>query len=88
MHRGDVQKEKDKVHLDGSRGRNVQMRKEKDSVSTVKNQLVRYLDAGFPIIYLETFEEDKVGVILESVAGGRNILEWSAQGLSDKKNAI
>ena len=64
------------------------MRKEKDSVSTVKNQLVRYLDAGFPIIYLEAFEEDKVGVILESVAGGRNILEWSAQGLSDKKNAI
>ncbi len=31
---------------------------------SLKSKLVRYIDAGFPIIYINTFEEDKVDVII------------------------
>lgn len=44
---------------------------------SLKNKLIRYIDAGFPIIYLNTFEEAKADSIIQSVAGGRDILEWN-----------
>ena len=31
----------------------------------LKSKFARYIDAGFPIIYLNTFEEDKVDTIIK-----------------------
>lgn len=44
---------------------------------TLKSKLVRYIDAGFPIIYLNTFEEDKVDTIIKEVNSGKEIYEWN-----------
>lgn len=43
----------------------------------LKSRLVRYVDAGFPIIYLNTFEEDKVDTIIQEVSCGKEIYEWN-----------
>ena len=43
----------------------------------LKSKLVRYIDAGFPIIYLNTYEEDKVDAIVQSVAAGKEVYEWN-----------
>ena len=37
---------------------------------TLKERLSRYIDAGFPIIYLNTFEEDKVNDIIFDISSG------------------
>ena len=44
---------------------------------TLRSKLVRYIDAGFPIIYLNTFEEDKVDTIIQEVSCGKEIYEWN-----------
>ena len=45
-----------------------------------------YLDAGFPIIYINSFEETKVDGIISSAMGGRKGLEWNgSQGFCDFK---
>lgn len=44
---------------------------------TFKEKLMCYMDAGFPIIFINTFEEDKVDSILEVVGSGREIYEWN-----------
>lgn len=44
---------------------------------TLRLKLVRYIDAGFPIIYLNTFEEDKVDSIIMEVSPGKEIYEWN-----------
>lgn len=44
---------------------------------TLKSKLARYIDAGFPIIYLNTYEEDKVDAIIQSVAGHKEVYEWN-----------
>lgn len=45
-----------------------------------------YLDSGFPIIYINSFEETKVDNIISSVMGGRKGLEWNgSQGFCDFK---
>lgn len=45
-----------------------------------------YLDAGFPIIYINSFEETKVDNIIASVTGGRKGVEWNgSQGFCDFK---
>ena len=44
---------------------------------TLKTKLGRYIDAGFPVIYLNTFEEDKVDTIIEQVNFGKEIYEWN-----------
>ncbi|MCM1251702.1 MAG: AAA family ATPase [Clostridium sp.] len=43
----------------------------------LKSNLIRYIDAGFPIIYINTFEEEKVDELVTSVASGREIYEWN-----------
>ena len=43
----------------------------------LKSKLIRYIDAGFPIIYLNTFEEDKVDEIVTSISFGKEIYEWN-----------
>lgn len=44
---------------------------------TFKSKLLRYSDAGFPIIYLYTFEEDKVDTIIKEVNCVKEIYEWN-----------
>lgn len=41
----------------------------------LKEQLERYMDAGFPIIYIHTFEEEKVDEILSSICIGNTVKE-------------
>lgn len=59
---------------------------ERNSVEVVKEKLVHCLDAGLPLILLNTFEEDKVDDIVDSVRYGRRIIEWNIRGLVVKKS--
>lgn len=43
----------------------------------LKLNLTRYIDAGFPIIYINTFEEEKVDELVASVSSDREIYEWN-----------
>lgn len=58
----------------------------------INKALNSYLDAGFPIIYINSFEETKVDKLISSVVGGRKGLEWNgSQGFCDfrtKQNLI
>lgn len=50
----------------------------------LKNQLIKYVDAGYPIIYINSFEEVKTDGIIKEVMGGREGLEWNgAKGFVD-----
>lgn len=54
------------------------------STVTVKDSLGRYIDAGFPIIYIYTFEEEKTDKLISSIAGRKKVLEWNgANGFCD-----
>lgn len=44
---------------------------------TIKAKLARYIDAGFPIIYINTFEEDKIDTIVTEISSGKEVYEWS-----------
>lgn len=55
---------------------------------TVKDQLIQYMDAGFPILYLETAEENKADAMIRSIAGGKHIVEWDINGYHEKSAAI
>ena len=44
---------------------------------TIKENLSRYLDAGFPILYINTFEEANAEEIIKQVADRRTIATWS-----------
>ena len=44
---------------------------------TLKSKLMRYIDAGFPIIYMNTFEEDKVDAIVSEISFGKEVYEWN-----------
>ena len=44
---------------------------------TLKSNLERYIDAGFPIIYINTFEESKVDIIIEEIRHEKEIYEWN-----------
>lgn len=50
----------------------------------LKNQLIKYVDAGYPIIFINSFEEIKTDAIIKEVMGGREGLEWNgAKGFVD-----
>jgi hypothetical protein len=54
------------------------------NLPTVKDNLVKYIDAGFPILYIYTYEEAKADKYIESIAGGYKLLEWNgANGFVD-----
>lgn len=56
---------------------------------TVKDNLATYIDAGFPILYIYTFEEAKADRYISSVAGRKKVLEWNgAKGLIDFKTKV
>ena len=43
---------------------------------TLQENIMRYIDAGYPIIYIHSFEETKVDRIIKTVVGGRKVFEW------------
>ena len=49
------------------------------SYPTVSKNLERYIDAGFPILYISTFEESKADKLIGSIADARRskVLEWN-----------
>lgn len=50
----------------------------------LKKNLLRYLDAGFPIIYINAFQEKKIDNIIYEIADRRTICNWDlAQGYSE-----
>lgn len=50
----------------------------------LKEQLIKYADAGYPIIFINSFEEIKTDAIIKEVMGGREGLEWNgAKGFVD-----
>lgn len=53
----------------------------------VKEKLANYIDAGFPIIYINSFEEEKVDQIIDELSREKEVLEWngSSNGLLDFK---
>ena len=54
---------------------------------TLKSKLARYIDAGFPVIYINTFEEDKVDTIISELSLGKDIYEWNeTNGYIDFEN--
>ena len=44
---------------------------------SLMNKLIRYIDAGFPILYINSFEENKADEIIQAAACGRSVLEWN-----------
>lgn len=48
---------------------------------TLRERMNLYMDAGFPILYLETFEEEKAIQIIKEAATRRQIVEWNMRGL-------
>ena len=54
---------------------------------TLSSKLARYIDAGFPIIYINTFEEDKVDNIISEISSGKEVYEWNeTNGYIDFEN--
>ena len=52
----------------------------------IDKELSSYVDSGFPIIYINSFEESKVDGIISSVMGGRKGYEWNgAEGFCEFK---
>ena len=52
--------------------------------NSLKAKLARYMDAGFPIIYINTYEEDKIDGILSAIKADKEIYEWNeTQGYID-----
>ena len=41
---------------------------EGEKMATLKQNLIRYIDARFPIIYLDTYEELKLDEIIKSIS--------------------
>lgn len=54
------------------------------SFPTVKQNLESYIDAGFPIIYIHTYEESKTDRYVAMAAGRKKVIEWNgANGFVD-----
>lgn len=46
----------------------------------LKESIAKYMDAGYPMFYINTFEESKTENMLKSIADGRRIAIWSMAG--------
>jgi ATP-dependent 26S proteasome regulatory subunit len=56
------------------------------AINSLEKQIELYLDAQYPMIYLNTFEETKADEILGSLLQDKKVLEWNAfKGLVDFK---
>ena len=55
----------------------------------LKNNLRQYIDAGYPILYIDAYEEIKIDEIISSLnlELGKKLIEWNAaDGLVDFEN--
>lgn len=43
----------------------------------LQSKLIKYIDAGFPIIYINTFEEDKIDSIIKKIKYRKEVVEWN-----------
>ena len=56
-------------------------------IEIATEKLMLYLDAGLPIVYIDSFEEDKTDEIVLRVASERDVYEWNnAEGLFKRNN--
>ena len=56
---------------------------------TARDNLSKYIDAGFPILYIYTYEEAKADRYIAAVAGRREVLEWNgADGFVNFKTKV
>lgn len=62
-----------------------EMRREENNEKTVQKRIIRCMDANFPLLYLNTFEEDKADKIICSVLGERKFFEWNAEGFFERE---
>ena len=46
----------------------------------LKDSIAKYMDAGYPMFYINTFEESKTESMLKSIADGRRVAIWSIAG--------
>ncbi len=44
---------------------------------TTQEKILRYIDSGFPILYFNTYEEEKADNIIESIRSGKEVYEWN-----------
>ena len=44
----------------------------------LKRKINQYIDAGFPVLYINSFEDDKLDVMLKELGEGKDIVEWNA----------
>lgn len=56
-------------------------------METLIERIKQYMDAGFPILYLKTFNTEKGRQIIDQVAD-RRTLTWNVEGLFDSKEGI
>lgn len=55
-------------------------------MSSIKEKFTNYIDAGVPILYINSYEENKTDALIKEVLGGQKAFEWSAAlGVSDFK---
>ena len=57
-------------------------------MNTLQDTLSRYMDAGFPILYLNTFEEEKAEAMIRAVIGGKHVMTWSMLGFVDENESV
>ncbi|WP_300803325.1 AAA family ATPase [uncultured Acetatifactor sp.] len=48
-----------------------------DRYLSVEKNLAKYIDAGFPMLYIRTYEEEKADRHIQAAAGRREVLEWN-----------
>lgn len=51
-----------------------------------ETRLTRYMDAGFPLLYVDTFEEEKAVDAIRKTARGLGLLEWNIRGFFDHQS--
>lgn len=60
-----------------------------DNYLSVEKNLTKYIDAGFPILYIRTYEEEKADRYILAAAGRREVLEWNgADGFVNFKTKV
>lgn len=55
----------------------------------IKDNLREYIDAGYPMLYINAYEEIKADTLIEKYSDGKHLVEWNgADGLVDFKTKI
>ena len=50
----------------------------------LKRKINQYIDAGFPILYINSFEDDKIDIMIKEFGEGKEVIEWNAaKGMVD-----